>query len=126
MRIIIFSFICLLVFSLSAFAEGNPRNGRQIFKKKCKACHRLTGSKFVGPGLAGVTKRRSEEWLHKWIQDPKAMKKKGDPIALEIDKKFKKNMRKYKLMQIKNNRDDIIAYLKEMDKKNLEIKRTQK
>ena len=117
MRIIIFSFICLLVFSLSAFAEGNPEKGKQIFKKKCKACHRLTGSKFVGPGLAGVTKRRSEEWLHKWIQDPKAMIKSGDPVAVEIRKKFKKTMRKYKLMQNEKNRDDIIAFLKKMDNK---------
>lgn len=117
MRLIIFSFVCLLVFSLSAFAEGNPEKGKLLFKRKCKACHRLTDSKFVGPGLAGVTNRRSEEWIHKWLQNPKAMIESGDPIAVLIKKKYKKTMRKYKVMQDENNRNDIISFLKTNDNK---------
>lgn len=123
MRLLIWFFIFSLVFPLPIYAAGNPEKGKQIFKKKCKACHRLTDSKFVGPGLAGVTERRSEEWMHKWLTHPKAMIINGDPIAVELKKKFKKTMPKLKLMQDENNRNDIISFLKEMDKKN---QKTQK
>lgn len=117
MKRVISSLICLLMFSLPAYAAGNPQNGEQLFKKQCKACHRLTDSKLVGPGLGGVTKRRSEEWLHKWIQNPKAMLESGDPIAVELRKGFNKTMRTLEAMQDKNNRNDVIEFLKMNDKK---------
>ena len=37
--------------------------GKAIYDMKCLACHRLTGDKLVGPGWAGVTKRRKPEWI---------------------------------------------------------------
>ncbi|HEB71716.1 MAG TPA: c-type cytochrome [Nitrospirae bacterium] len=97
-----------------AFA-GNPAAGAKIFKKKCKTCHRLSDGTKVGPGLAGVTSRRTNEWLHKWLTNPKAMIKKGDPIAVKLKKKYKKQMRTYKLMQDEENRENIIAFLKQND-----------
>ena len=91
------------------------KKGETIFMKKCKACHRLSDGAKNGPGLAGVTKLRTEEWLHKWLQDPKGMIISGDPIALEIKSKFKKTMRKLKVMQDEQNRKDVIAFLKQND-----------
>lgn len=37
--------------------------GSAIFDTKCSACHKLTDEKVVGPGWAGVTKRRKPTWI---------------------------------------------------------------
>ena len=56
--------------------------GQQIYDTKCLACHKLTDEKVVGPGWAGVTKRREPEWIMNMItnvdmmlaSDPEAQK----------------------------------------------------
>lgn len=108
--LIVIAFISLVPMIANA---GNPENGKKLYMKKCKSCHRLTEGTKVGPSLLGVTQRRSYEWLDKWLQDPKKMIKAGDPIAVELYKKFKKRMPKYKIMQDKQNRDDVISFLKQ-------------
>lgn len=41
--------------------------GRAIYDGKCLACHKLTGDKVVGPGWAGVTKKRQPVWIMNMI-----------------------------------------------------------
>lgn len=56
--------------------------GKAIFDMKCMACHKLTEEKLVGPGWAGVTKRRTPLWIMNMIinvdmmldKDPEAQK----------------------------------------------------
>lgn len=100
----------------NAALAGDEAAGEKIFKKKCKSCHRLSDGTKVGPGLAGVTTRRTNEWLHEWLTNPKAMIAKGDPIAVKLKKKYKKQMRTYKLMADVKNREDIISFLTQNDK----------
>lgn len=51
----------------------NPLNaewvtvGENIYDTKCLACHKLTDEKLVGPGWAGVTKKRQPEWIMNMI-----------------------------------------------------------
>jgi mono/diheme cytochrome c family protein len=66
----------------------NPLNaqwvneGKSIYEVKCQACHKLTSEKLVGPGWAGVTKKRKPEWIINMItnvdmmleQDPEAQR----------------------------------------------------
>lgn len=66
----------------------NPLNqdmvtkGQGIYDMKCAACHKLTDERVVGPGWAGITKRRKPEWIMNMItnvdvmldQDPEAQK----------------------------------------------------
>ena len=66
----------------------NPLNaqwvseGKGIYEVKCQACHKLTDEKLVGPGWAGVTKKRKPEWIMNMITnvdmmletDPEAQK----------------------------------------------------
>lgn len=47
--------------------------GKLDFESKCLACHSLGQGKKLGPDLAGVTKRRSDVWLVKWLQSPEKM-----------------------------------------------------
>jgi nitrite reductase (NO-forming) len=47
--------------------------GKQAFESKCLACHSIGQGKKLGPDLAGVSKRRSETWLTKWLKAPEKM-----------------------------------------------------
>ena len=58
------------------------KEGKNISEVKCQSCHRLSSEKLVGPGWAGVTKKRQPEWILNMItnvdvmleQDPAAQK----------------------------------------------------
>lgn len=106
-----------LVFALVAAAwpvaagAQDAARGEALFMRLCKGCHRLTDSVMVGPGLAGVTARRGDEWLRRWLEDPPAMRS-TDPDAQTLSKPFRSHMRKIKDMESTQNREDIIAYLK--------------
>ena len=54
--------------------------GQPIFVAKCSACHKVTDQKIVGPGLLGVTKRRTPEWIMNQITNPAEMEQK-DPVG---------------------------------------------
>ena len=56
--------------------------GEVIFKAKCTACHKIS-KRFVGPGLKGVTERRTPEWIMNMILDPELMVKENE-IAKQL------------------------------------------
>ncbi len=47
--------------------------GKQAFESKCLACHSVGQGKKLGPDLAGVSKRRSKDWLARWLKEPEKM-----------------------------------------------------
>jgi len=51
-----------IVFSTPLNAEW-VTGGKNIYDLKCLACHKLTDEKLVGPGWAGVTKKRTPTWI---------------------------------------------------------------
>lgn len=60
---------------------ADAKQGEALFAAKgCSACHTLTDAKLVGPGLMGVSSRRSQEWIARMILKPEAMVKE-DPDA---------------------------------------------
>lgn len=60
------------------------------FESKCVACHAIAGGegKKLGPDLAGVTKRRTEDWLARFLRSPEQMLA-TDPIAKELLGRYK-------------------------------------
>jgi hypothetical protein len=57
--------------------------GEEVFAAKgCGGCHQF-GSKLVGPDLAGVTERRTLDWVARMIRHPDAMTKE-DPVAKDL------------------------------------------
>jgi len=99
---------------LSVYA-GDVNNGKKLFKKHCKGCHRLTEGVVMGPSLKGVTQRLSEEWIDKWLQSPKSVLKGGDPYAIKLVEKFKKVMPAKSAMKDPKNREDVISFLKSVN-----------
>ncbi len=43
------------------------KKGEDVYKMKCASCHRTDDKKLVGPGWAGVTKRRTPEWIMNFV-----------------------------------------------------------
>ncbi|MBT8316754.1 MAG: cytochrome c [Lutibacter sp.] len=68
--------------TLSEIDEAMAAEGEVVFKAKCSACHKLS-KRFVGPGLAGVTERRSPEWIMNMILNPEEMVEKN-PTAKKL------------------------------------------
>ena len=87
--------------------------GKAVFTAKCSACHKVTSDKVVGPGLKGVTQRRTPEWIMNQITNPVEMEQK-DPVGKALLAKHLTQM------TFQNVSDDetrqILEYLRQNDK----------
>ena len=96
--------------NISASATPNDPEavqGKLAFESKCYACHSLGGGQKLGPDLAGVTKRRTESWLQRWLRSPEKM--------LETDADAKALLKKYGNLPMPNQNlpeAEIRQYLK--------------
>jgi nitrite reductase (NO-forming) len=54
-------------------ADPEAVKGKLDFESKCLACHSIGQGRRLGPDLAGVTHRRSNDWLTKWLRAPEKM-----------------------------------------------------
>lgn len=61
--------------------------GKEVFQTKCTACHQATDQKLIGPGLKGITKIRTPEWIMNMITDPEKMTH-SDPVAIALFNEF--------------------------------------
>jgi nitrite reductase (NO-forming) len=68
--------------------------GKLAFESKCLACHTVGEGDKLGPDVAGVTKRRSKEWLARWLKEPDRM--------LQTDADAKAMLAKYKNIPMPN------------------------
>ena len=57
--------------------------GKDIYELKCQSCHKLTDERVVGPGWAGVTKRREPNWIMNMITNVDMMLE-TDPEAQKL------------------------------------------
>jgi nitrite reductase (NO-forming) len=104
------------VFLTATHAE----TGEEIFQNKgCVACHTIGKGKLTGPDLKGVTERREEEWLRKWLKSPETMIQ-DDPIAKEMLKEFFVPMPNQGLTD--EEIEQLIEFFEENDKQNDEKK----
>jgi nitrite reductase (NO-forming) len=73
-------------------ASATPKDpkvaqAKQDFESKCLACHSIGQGKKLGPDLAGVTSRRTDAWLARWLTSPSKMLK-TDPQAKAMLKEY--------------------------------------
>ena len=62
--------------------------GEQIFQTTCFACHTIGGGRLVGPDLAGVHDKRSQEWLERFVASSQSMINDGDAEAAALFEEF--------------------------------------
>lgn len=75
------------------YAQAAPvtvHNGQRLFASKCSACHTVGKGDRIGPDLAGVTDRREQAWLARYISAPDEVLASGDPIASALYNKYRK------------------------------------
>lgn len=84
-----------LALALAASSLGHPTEaqaqtdpGEQAFTTVCIACHTIGGGRLVGPDLAGVAGRHSEEWIINFVQGSQAMVAAGDAAAVAIFEEY--------------------------------------
>ncbi len=116
-KLVLISLALLVISSLNAAAikesiSGKPVDdvtivaGKALFEGKCQSCHALN-NKLVGPALKDIHKRRSYEWLTKWIKDNEAFRKSGDKDAIDV---FEKN-NKLVMTSFNDLKDDELSAL---------------
>ena len=105
-----------ILYPAGLFAQDSVKLGEETFKSKgCGACHTIGKGKISGPDLLGVTERRDEEWLKKWLKNPDTMVF-TDPIAKEMLQEYMVPMPNVGLTD--EQVTYLIEYLKFEDSKN--------
>ena len=82
--------ITILLAFFSIQNSHAQRTGEMMFKTFCASCHTLGKGKLIGPDLADVHTRRTDDWLIEFITSTQAMIKKGDADAVAIFNEFNK------------------------------------
>lgn len=103
----------LVWFSVEASA-ASVKQGAELFNSRaCVGCHAIgkQGSATTGPNLAGVTKKRSDAWLLKWIKNPDQMR--ADPIVKRLEARYPTQMPNLGLSE--DDAKSLVLYLKSMD-----------
>jgi mono/diheme cytochrome c family protein len=80
--------LCTLAGVLFLGAAWAQAPGEQVFTTACAACHSIGGGRLVGPDLAGIYDRRSDEWLVSFVKSPMAMKNSGDADAVALFEEY--------------------------------------
>jgi cytochrome c5 len=101
-------------YKLEAIDPAKADLGKAVFTTKCTACHKLTADKFVGPGLLGVTTRRTPEWILNMITGPEAMVK-TDPVAKKLYEEILTPMANQNISEAEAL--NILDYLRQNDSK---------
>lgn len=86
-RILLAAGIMFFCINLHAQDEGET-----IFKSTCSACHKISNARLVGPGLANINKKCTEQWFISFVKSSQTMVKNGDPQAVAIFEEFNKTV----------------------------------
>ncbi|MCP4553629.1 MAG: c-type cytochrome [Bacteroidetes bacterium] len=77
----------LLFFLFPTNRQLKAQEGKDFFTV-CTACHTIGGGKLIGPDLKGISERRNEDWLIKFIQNSQEQIQAGDKIAVQLFEEF--------------------------------------
>lgn len=78
LRFLLTSGVLLLLPAIHVIAQ---KNGEAIFKESCAACHTIGKGNLVGPDLANVQDRHSEDWIINFIKSSQTVINSGDKYA---------------------------------------------
>lgn len=89
--------------------------GVVLFRKLCSGCHTVGVGDRVGPDLLGVTERRDEEWIRRYIRDPAAVRRSNDLVAIELGLRYGGGVQMPTLGLSDSDAADLVAYLKQQN-----------
>lgn len=92
--------------------------GEKLFYPRCSNCHSVSTAEAddIGPGLAGITRKRDRAWLKRWIKEPDKLLARKDKTALAIYKAYKNiSMPNFRLTD--QQAEDLVQYLESIDRK---------
>lgn len=104
--------LSVLILNVLLFSKIYAQDGATNFKTICAACHSIGKGSLVGPDLAGVTDRRSEAWLLKFIKSSQTVIKSGDKTADSLFKAYNQVMMPDQPSLDDAKIKDILAYIK--------------
>ena len=112
--------IAMMLIVLQANARSGKENsaienGKSVFNEQCADCHTIGEGISTGPDLKGVTQRRDEPWLIKFITNPEKMFKEKDPTALKLLDEFDGVRMPDMDLSIKEAKD-VLAYINHQSK----------
>ncbi len=103
----------ILLFISTSNTPVQAQEGKDLFNV-CAACHTIGGGRLIGPDLAGITEKRDEVWLIKFIQNSQEMIQSGDADAVAIYEEYNRIP-----MPPNNLSDDevrsLLSYIKNFD-----------
>lgn len=114
--------LLLVAVAISSFTgmqsavAADVENGKKIYDQMCLYCHQLDYDEKFGPGLAGITERRDDEWLHKFLEYPGEMIK-SDEYAQTLKEGNSYDLTMPALPEMKNRaaREDVIEYMRTLE-----------
>jgi len=68
--------------------QDQLQQGEEIFTTTCAVCHTVGGGNLVGPDLEGVSDRRDEDWLIRFVQHSTEVVASGDSVAVALFEEF--------------------------------------
>jgi cytochrome c2 len=78
--------VSMLLVSYPSLAESP----QELYQARCAGCHSIGGGRLVGPDLAGLSDRRTEDWVVSFVQDSAALIASGDAQAKEVFEAYNK------------------------------------
>jgi cytochrome c2 len=107
-----FAWLLFSAISVSTTLAADAQNGKKLYESNnCGSCHAFN-KKIIGPALAGVNDRHSEEWLIQWIRNNKKLRETGDAEALKLYAEYNSSpMNVYENLSADDVKD-ILAYIK--------------
>ena len=103
--------VLTLLLSVLVFSTPPVNEGKMIFSARCASCHNVN-KVVVGPALAGVTERHTEDWIVHFVHSSQKVIKGGDQAAIELYEKFNKVPMPDHLDLSAENIKGILAYIK--------------
>jgi cytochrome c oxidase cbb3-type subunit III len=104
--------ILMILAILFAYAV-KAQDGPVLYKQNCATCHSIGSGNLVGPDLKGVTEKRSEEWLVRFIKSSQEMIKAGDEEATAVFNQFGKIPMPDHMHFSDDEVKSIVAYIKD-------------
>ena len=102
--------LTIISFAWSDKADAQD-SGEQAFNTTCFACHTIGGGRLIGPDLAGIHEKRSQEWLEQFVKSSQTLINSGDADAVALYEEYSNLLMPDALLSDEQIRD-VLSFIK--------------